>query len=175
MTLMSTWTERDKPVLRWLREQGSSFLPEPWNLRLGLRDWVEPPEEVPGLTSQQMDQALVRLLEHNLIDGRRQEAIGFASWSGLGRNAPGKQVVGLLARLTAQGMQVLGEWPDLDQLTSAVGMKMLLNELAKSAADSEDQGALRRMVGIIGEVGEGIALSTLNTAAGDLGGELGDQ
>lgn len=158
---MSTWTERDKPVLRWLREQGSSFLPEPWNLRLGLRDWVEPPEEVPGLTSQQMDQALVRLLEHNLIDGRRQEAIGFASWSGL--------------RLTAQGMQVLGEWPDLDQLTSAVGMKMLLNELAKSAADSEDQGALRRMVGIIGEVGEGIALSTLNTAAGDLGGELGDQ
>lgn len=158
---MSTWTERDKPVLRWLREQGSSFLPEPWNLRLGLRDWVEAPEEVPGLTSQQMDQALVRLLEHNLIDGRRQEAIGFASWSGL--------------RLTAQGMQVLGEWPDLDQLTSAVGMKMLLNELAKSAADSEDQGALRRMVGIIGEVGEGIALSTLNTAAGDLGGELGDQ
>jgi hypothetical protein len=52
---------------------------------------------------------------------------------------------------------------------------MLFNELAKSAADPEDQGALRRMVGIVGEVGEGIALSTLNTAAGDLGGELGGE
>jgi hypothetical protein len=161
VTVMSTWIESDEPVLRWLREQGSSFLPETWNLRLGLRDSVESPDEVPGLTSEQMDQALIRLLEHGLIDGRRQEAIGFASWSGL--------------RLTAHGMQVLGEWPDLDQLTTAVGLKMLFNELAKSATDTEDQGALRRMVGVIGEVGEGIALSTLNNAAGDLGGELGGE
>jgi hypothetical protein len=158
---MSTWSESDEPVLRWLREQGSSFLPETWNLKLGLRRSVEPPDEVPGLSSEQMDQALTRLLEHGLIDGRRQETIGYAFWSGL--------------RMTARGMQVLGEWPDLDQLTSAVGMKMLLNELAKSATDTEDQGALRRMVGVIGEVGEGIALSTLNTAVEDLGGELGGE
>ena len=50
---------------------------------------------------------------------------------------------------------------------------MLLGELAKSAAETEDQGALRRMVGVIGEVGEGVALSTLKTAAGDIGGDLG--
>ena len=136
-------------------------MPETWQLKLGLRRSVEPPDEVPGLNSEQMDQALTRLLEHGLIDGRRGETIGYASWSGL--------------RVTARGMQVLEEWPDLDQLTSAVGLKMLLNELAKSAADTEDQGALRRMVGVIGEVGEGIALSTLNTAAGDLGDELGGE
>jgi hypothetical protein len=70
-------------------------------------------------------------------------------------------------------MQVLGEWPDLDQLTSAVGIKMLLDELAKSAPDVEDQGALRRMVGVVGEIGEGVALNALNTAAGDLGGQVG--
>jgi len=156
---MSTWTESDEPTLRWLRDQGSSFLPETWNLQLGLRQSVELAAEVPGLDSEQMDRALTRLHEHGLIDGRRQETTGYASWSGL--------------RITARGMQVLGEWPDLDQLTSAVGMKMLLDELAKSAADTEDQGALRRMVGVIGEVGEGVALNALNTAAGDLGGEVG--
>lgn len=158
---MSTWTESDEPVLRWLHAEVPSFLPETWRLRLGLRDSVEPSDEVPGLSSEQMDQALARLLEHGLIAGRRKETIGYASWSAL--------------RLTARALQVLGEWPDLDQLTSAVGMKMLLDELAKSADDPEDQGALRRMVGVIGEVGEGIALSTLNTAAGDLGGDLGGE
>jgi hypothetical protein len=155
---MSTWTESDEPALRWLQEQGSSFLPETWRLQLGLRDSVEPFDEVPGLSSEQMDQALARLQEHGLIAGGRQETTGYASWSGL--------------RITARALQILGEWPDLDQLTSAVGMKLLLNELAKSADDPEDQGALRRMVGVIGEVGEGIALSTLNAAAGELGGGL---
>jgi hypothetical protein len=116
---------------------------------------------VPGLNSEQMDQALIRLFEHGLIDGRRQETTGYTSWSGL--------------RMTAGGMQVLEEWPDLDQITSALGVKTLLNELAKSAMDTEDQSALRRLVGVIGEVGESVALSTLNTAAGDLGGELGGE
>lgn len=156
---MSTWTDSDEPVLRWLRNQGSSFLPEPWSLRLGLRDSVEPPDEVAGLDSERLDQALVRLLDHGLVDARRQETIGFASWTGL--------------RVTARGMQVLGEWPDLDQLASAVGVKMLLNELAKSAPN-EEQGSLRRMVGVIGDVGEGVAMSTLNAAAADLGGGLAD-
>ena len=156
---MSTWTDSDEPVLRWLRNQGSSFLPEPWSLRLGLRDSVEPPDEVAGLDSERLDQALFRLLEHGLVDARRQETIGFASWTGL--------------RVTARGMQVLGEWPDLDQLASAVGVKMLLNELAKSAPN-EEQSSLRRMVGVIGDVGEGVAMSTLNAAAADLGGGLAD-
>ena len=56
-----------------------------------------------------------------------------------------------------------------DQLASAVGLKLLLNELAAQAPETEDQSALRRLVGIIGEVGEGVALSTLNSAAAELG------
>ena len=111
------------------------------------------------MDSEHLDQALVRLLEHGLVDGKRQETIGFASWTGL--------------RVTARGMQVLGEWPDLDQLASAVGVKMLLNELAKSAPN-EEQSSLRRMVGVIGDVGEGVAMSTLNATAADLGGGLAD-
>ena len=155
---MSKWSEIDEPVLEWLHAQSSSALPQPWQLRLGLRREVEPPEEVPGVDSEEMDQALVRLEEHHLIAGRRQETIGYAYWSGL--------------RVTARGMQILGEWPDLDQLTTAVGLKLLINELADAAGDVNDQSALRRLVGVIGEVGEGVALNTLNSAAGELGGEL---
>jgi hypothetical protein len=150
---VSTWTESDEPVLRWLREQRPSFLPEIWNLQLGLRRSVEPPDEVAGLDSEQMDLALTRLFDHGLIDGRRQETIGYAYWSAL--------------RLTARGMQVLGEWPDLDQLASAMGTKALLDEMAKSAEDPEDKRALRRMIGVIGELGEGVAMNALNAAAGE--------
>lgn len=154
---VSTWTKVDEPVLRWLREEGSSFLPQAWGLELGLRGSAEPSEEIEGLTTEQEDQALTRLLEYGLIDGERGETTAFAHWLGL--------------RVTGRGMQVLGEWPDLDQLAGAVGLKLLLNELAVHAPDTEDQSALRRLIGIIGEVGEGTALSTLNSAAAELGDE----
>lgn len=150
---VSTWTEIDEPVLRWLREEPPSFLPETWNLRLGLRRSVEPPDEVAGLDSEQMDLALTRLFDHGLIDGRRQETVGYAYWSAL--------------RLTARGMQILGEWPNLDQLASALGMKALLDEIAMSAEDPEDKRALRRMIGLIGDLGEGVAMNALNAAAGE--------
>lgn len=152
---MSTWTEIDEPVLRWLRGKGSSFLPEVWILELGLRNGVEPSQEIDGLSTEQEHEALVRLQGHGLIEGRCQEAIGFSTWSRL--------------RVTARGLQVLGEWPDLDQLASAVGLKLLLNELASRAADSDDQSALRRLVGIVGEVGEGVAIGLINHEAAELG------
>jgi DNA-binding PadR family transcriptional regulator len=156
---MSTWSETDEPLLRWVHEQPSSFIPETWILRLELRRYTKPSEEVPGLSTEQVDQALIRLQEHGLIDGERGEAIGFSSWSRL--------------RVTALGLQVLGEWPDLDKLASAASLKLLLNELADAAPDSEDQSALRRLIGVAGEVGEGVVVSTLNNAAGELGTGLG--
>lgn len=156
---MSTWSEIDEPVLRWLHAQPSSFIPETWILRLELRRYTKPSEEVPDLSTEQVDQALIRLQKHGLIDGERGEAIGFSSWSRL--------------RVTALGMQLLGEWPDLDQLASAVSLKLLLNELANLAPDSEDHGALRRLIGVAGEVGEAVVVSTLNNAAGELGADLG--
>jgi hypothetical protein len=154
LVLMSTWSE----ILQWLQSRPSSALPQPWQLKLGLRREVEPPDEVPGVNSEEMGGALIRLEDHGLIAGRRQETIGYAYWSGL--------------RVTASGMRVLGEWPDLDRLTTAVGLKLLIYELAEAAGDVNDQGALRRLVGVIGEVGEGVALNTLNGAAGALGDEL---
>jgi hypothetical protein len=155
---MSTWSEIDERVLNWIQSQPSSALPQPWQLKLGLRREVEPPDELPGVNSEDMDEALIRLDQHGLISGRRQETIGYAYWSGL--------------RVTASGMQILGQWPDLDRLTTAVGLKLLINDLAEAAGDADDQGALRRLVGVIGEVGEGVALSALNSAAGALGDEL---
>jgi hypothetical protein len=92
--------------------EGSSFLPQIWGLELGLRASAEPSEEIAGLTTEQEDQALTRLLEYRLIAGERGETSAFAHWSGL--------------RVTGRGMQVLGVWPDLDQLASAVCLKLLL-------------------------------------------------
>ena len=154
---MSIWAQIDEPVLRWLRETRDSPLTDARILELGLRTATERCEEVPGLTTEQVDQALIRLLEHGLIEGERGETSALANWANL--------------RVTGSGLQVLGEWPDLDQLAGAVGLKLLLGELAIDARDPEDQSALRRLVGAIGEVGEGVALRTLSSAAAEVGEE----
>src|SRR4051812_32993505 len=119
---MSTWSDVDEPVLRWVGSLDSTFLPQPIGFRLGLRDGIEDPsEEVPSLSSELVDESLRRLLDHGLISGRRKEAIGFADWARL--------------RITGQGRQVLGDWPDLDRVASVEGMQLLLDALADEAKD----------------------------------------
>lgn len=157
---VSTWSDIDQPVLAWLHAEPSSYIPEAWRLKLGLRRCVEPSEEVEGLSTEQVDQSLLRLQGHGLIDGERLETVGYAYWSRL--------------RVTGFGLHVLSEWPDLDQLASAAGLKLLLQELANAAPDPEDQGALRRLLGLAGEVGDGVVTSTFNAAAGQAGSELAD-
>ena len=157
---MTTWSEVDEPVLRWLADFGPTFIPQGWQFQFALRDYAEPAEEVEGLTSEQMDQALTRLFDHGLIDGRRTETIGYSIWTRL--------------RVTALGLQLLGEWPELDRLANAEGLRLLLTALADQADTPEEGKALRRTVGVLSKLGDQIVEKTLNDVAGEAGTGLTD-
>lgn len=155
---MTVWSDIDEPVLRWLLDQPPCAV-RPWILQLDLRP-PQPAEELQGrIDSDAFDAALQRLLDHGLIDGTRGETIGHATWSRL--------------RVTAQGLQVLGEWPDLDLASSRDGLGAVLDLLAESADDPDDRAALRGAVGIVGSIGEGVVLKTLDAAGDELGRDLG--
>jgi hypothetical protein len=147
---MSRWHEVDEPVLRWLSEERSSFI-NGWQLQLTIRPDPAPSEEVPGLDERQVDGALIRLKDHALVDGHRLETIGFAVWS--------------RRRVTGVGRQVLGEWPELDRLNSAEGLRLLLNKMADEAEDPEERSGLKRLIGFTASIGDGIVDQTLRDAA----------
>lgn len=154
---MSVWTDVDEPVLRWLAEQPPSFIPDVWQWQLELRP--EPtPNEVGNLDSVQVDEALTRLYDHGLVDGRRTETISYARWSRL--------------RLTGHGLLILGEWPDLDRLASAAGLRLLLTRLAEEAPDADERGNLRQLVGFLSQLGEDVVTETLTEVGGGAGEEL---
>lgn len=106
------------------------------------------------LDARQVDEALTRLYGHGLIEGVRGATTHYAHWSQL--------------RLTAQGLILLGEWPDLDRVASAQGLTVLLAELAEEASDADDKKALRQTAGAVGRLGEGI----VNSTVASLGEEL---
>ncbi len=71
-------------------------------------------------------------------------------------------------RLTAHGLVLLGEWPDLDRVASAQGLTVLLAELAEEAGDTDDKKALRMAAGAVGRLGEGIVSSTVESLGTEL-------
>lgn len=148
---MSRWEEVDEPVLRWLAARPSSFI-HSWALDLGIRREIPACEEIPGLDERDVDGALTRLKGHGLIDGNRQESIEKAYWSRL--------------RVTGLGLQILGEWPDLDRLSQAAGLRLLLTKIADESDDPDEQQHLRRLVGFMGSVGDGIVDQTVRDALG---------
>lgn len=149
---VTTWSEIDEPVLCWLFERDAD--PE-WKgrIQLTLRPRPEAFAELAGLDTVQGDAALVRLQDHMLIAGHRSEAIGYSLWSRL--------------RLRAEGLILLGEWPDLDRIASATGLQALLAALAEQAEDAEHQSTLRRTAGAIGHLGEAIVEDTIASVAAD--------
>lgn len=151
-SLVTTWSEIDEPVLCWLLERDVD--PE-WkgSIQLTLRPQPEAVVELGGLDTAQIDAALLRLQDHMLIAGHRSEAIGYSRWSRL--------------RLRAEGLILLGEWPDLDRIASATGLQALLAALAEQAEDAGQQGDLRRTVGAIGRLGEAIVEDTMASVAAD--------
>jgi hypothetical protein len=148
---MTRWSEIDEPVLHWLSAQHSSFI-HSWQLKLTIRPEAPPSEEGPALDEREVDQALTRLVDHGLIDGKRTETIAFAYWSRL--------------RMAGLGWQVLGEWPELDRLSSAAGLRLLLARLADEAGDTEEGTALRRLVGFMASVGDGVVQRAVDDALG---------
>jgi hypothetical protein len=148
---MTRWDDVDEPVLRWLAGESSSFI-HAWQLQLTIRPDPPPSDEVAGLSERQVDEALTRLGDHGLIDGNRMETIGYSVWSRL--------------RVTGLGQQVLGEWPELDRLNTAEGLRLLLAKIAEQSSDADEQADYRRAVGFLTSIGDGIIDQTLMDVAG---------
>jgi hypothetical protein len=152
---MSTWDEVDDVVLRWLFAQDSDPSWEGVTDKLVFRPTPEPQAAFGGeLDSRQVDEALTRLRDHGLIAGDRSPTTHHVRWWGL--------------RVTADGLIVLGQWPDLDRVASAQGLVVLLSELASDAQDDVDRKALRQAAGAVGRLGEGIIDSTVESLGSDL-------
>lgn len=153
---MSTWTEIDERVLRWLLDQDSN--PD-WAGRIKLIVYGQPqpfPDLNGELDSRQADEALTRLHGHGLLAGVRTGTVMAAFWSGL--------------RLAPRGLILVGEWPDLDRMASLEGLQAVFGGLAKQAEDAGDRTALRRTAGAIGRLGEGIVGSTIESLGEELAG-----
>jgi hypothetical protein len=156
MVAVSTWTEIDERVLRWLLDQDSK---PGWDGRIQLTVYGEPQpfQDLNGeIDSRQADEALTRLHSYGLIAGFRTGTAMAAFWSGL--------------RLAPRGLILLGEWPDLDRVASVGGLQAVFAGLAKQAEDAGDKTALRRTAGAIGRLGEGIVDSTIESLGEELAG-----
>jgi hypothetical protein len=150
MPCVTRWEEVDAPVLRWVASERSSFI-DGWELGLTIRPDPAPSEEVPRLDEREVHEALTRLKDDGLIDGKPKDFLGLAVWSRL--------------RVTGRGRQVLGEWPELDRLNSAEGLRLLLDRLAGETEDPDERSSLKRLIGFLGSIGDGVVEKTLNDAA----------
>jgi hypothetical protein len=150
------WDRIDEPILRWVASLASVWDPGAARVDLELRD-PEPFEPVPGLTSRDLQESLLRLRHHRLIHGTESAAMGNSTWTGL--------------RITAAGLIVIGEWPDLDRVATAASIHRMLLALAEDAP-SPDQTALRRAAGVIGRTGDEVLRSTAADVAAAAGEEL---
>jgi hypothetical protein len=152
---MATWDEVDDRVLRWLLDQDAN--PD-WAGRTDNLTFRPSPEPLAAFDSEldarQVDEALTRLSGHGLMAGERTLTTHYTRWSQL--------------RLTARGLVLLGEWPDLDRVASAQGLTVLLAELAEEAGDADDKKALRRAAGAVSRLGEGIVSSTVESLGTEL-------
>jgi hypothetical protein len=146
----------DQPVLRWVFGLPSTL--EHILYTLHEREPV-PDDEIPGLDSREINESLHRLASHGLIDGRSAQTSHDTSWSQL--------------RITAQGLRLLGEWPDLDLVASAATFHHVLRRLAEDAPD-EEKSALVRAAGSISRTADAVVQGTVNSIAGSLGKEAGE-
>jgi len=144
------WDRVDGPILRWVATLGSAD-----RVDLELRE-PEPFEPIPGLTSLDVQQSLRRLRSHGLIDGTESPAFGNSTWMHL--------------RVTAGGLIVLGEWPDLARVASAASLHRLLRALSDDAPKA-DQTALRQAAGVVGKYGDEV----LRGAAADVAGAAAEE
>ena len=133
---MTRWDEIAEPVLRWVQTY-PSFLAKPQFLTLPIG---EPTafEEIKGLDSRQVNDALQRLQSRGLISGQKDDF--------------GREVLWSKLRLTPDGLRYLDEWPDLEQLETASALNAVLGQLA-SGAPEDDATALRRAEELVTRAG----------------------
>lgn len=148
---MTTWEQIDEPVLRWV-----AALPNPLvhhDIQEFNRSNPEPFDPIPHLDTAQIGAALVRLSSAALIGGRFDDL--------------GSSVLCWQLYVAPCGLQVLGEWPDLDAVASAVGMRRLLLALAEQASDPEEQGALKGAAGLVGRTASDVIRDAIGEIAAD--------
>jgi hypothetical protein len=146
----TAWEEVDERVLRWVLERPSP-LEETKMLEFPLSD-PQPFAAIEGLDTRQVSDALHRLASADLITGRYDNLGSSADWWHL--------------RVAPLGLKVLGEWPDLERVVSAVGIRELLLRMAEGA-EPEEQTTLRRTAGLIGRTSGEIVRQTMATLGSD--------
>lgn len=148
---MTTWEAIDEPVLRWV-----AALPSPLvhhDIHEFNRSNPEPFDPSPDLDSAQVAAALLRLQSAGLIGGRFDDL--------------GSSVMCWQLYVAPRGLQVLGEWPDLHAVASAVGMRRLLLALAEQASDPGEQGALKGTAGLVGRTANEVIRDAIGELAAD--------
>lgn len=145
------WTRQDEPVLRWVLANPST-LSSRMSWTFSIRPDSPPSEIADDLSDRDVHESLFRLASHGLIDGNRQPTSGHEIWSRL--------------RVTAHGLIVLGEWPDLDRIASATGIRRLLLHLADQAPEAERQ-PLQRAAGLVARMGGDAVRDALGELAAD--------
>jgi hypothetical protein len=116
--------------------------------------------DLKGLDWKQIDASLRRLHGYGFIAGSPGPAGETGTiWSKL--------------RIRAQGLQQLDEWPDLDRIASALGMEMMLDELARATSDAGKKSLLAKVAGFARRFGDRFIRSSADAAATETGKALG--
>jgi hypothetical protein len=148
------WEDVELPVLNWVFESSRDHEFDSPDLPHESSE----PSPVPGVAQSKLDDALSRLTDFGLVDGRRGATFAYAFWTRL--------------RPTAAGLRVLGEWPptaasELNQ--AVVGM---LRSLAEASDDPEAEKSFRRAAAAVARFGEGVVVDLAKAELRRLGGEV---
>ena len=147
------WERVDERVLGWVASLPPSLDVD--LIRCEERE-PEPFEHIPEIDSRTVSESLRRLISYGLVDGRPSESMQSTTWSRL--------------RLTAHGLIVRGEWPDLDRVASAASIHRLLRAVAEHAPE-EERSALVRAAGVVARTADEVLRGTAADVAGTIGRE----
>jgi hypothetical protein len=123
---VTTWSDRDLPVLYWLHEGP---------LRDGMlqTNWLNdtPHPDLPDLTEREVHVSVETLAQEGLVSYSDQ------MW------ASGGGVHWMQFQVSGAGLQALGEWPVFDMLGTPEALGRLLDALAEMATSDEEESNLR--------------------------------
>jgi hypothetical protein len=149
----SEWERVDERVLHWV-----ATLPPSRSSRViyDFRSNSEEPGPIEGLTPPEIDRSLRRLHQERFVNGQCDP---LGRWWRL--------------RLGPVGLVYLGEWPDVELVTSAAMIHRVLRAIAEIAPAGE-KDAVTRAAGVVGRTVDGVVRDTLGEIAHDVGSELAE-
>lgn len=143
---MSLWEQRDLPVLRALAQSDDAELRDHGVLRVGKASALGL-----DLSPGELHDAVLTLGDAGYVEGR----VEYSS---------GPDAMFTHFRVTARGMQALGQWPLFDEIASPETLALLLERLADEAPTDEEASNMRRAAAYVRSV-SGASLRALTTAA----------